>query len=242
MVINQYTIPAKIEKDFKFVFISDIHNADIEPIVDMIEKSDAEAVLVSGDFIHDSEYYEKGLDVLARSAASKPTFVSLGNHERKFKGDLVPLILKTGVTLLDDAATTFRGIHIGGLSSGYGWDEAQANTKKTPAPNLTWLSEFATLDGYKILLSHHPEYYAPYISSLPIDLVLSGHAHGGQWRFFGHGIFAPGQGFFPKYTSGLYDGQYGKMLVGRGLGDSHILPPRINNKTEMIEVTLTSDN
>lgn len=238
MVISQYEISAKVENDFKFIFISDVHNADIEPILDVISGSDAEAVLVGGDFIHDSEYFEKGLEVLARAAKMKPTFVSLGNHERKFIGDLKPLIIKTGVTLLDNDATSFRGIRIGGLSSGYAWEEAQANMKQTPPPNLEFLQRFAALDGYKILLSHHPEYYKPYLWELPIDLVLSGHAHGGQWRFFGMGVFAPGQGFFPKYTSGLYRGKFGKLLVGRGLGDSHKFPPRINNKTEVIVVTL----
>lgn len=241
MIISKYEIPAKIKKDFKFIFISDIHNADIEPILKTIQESDAEAVLVGGDFIHDSEYYEKGLEVLARAAKMKPTFVSLGNHERKFKGELLPLIHKTGVTLLDNTATAFCGIHIGGLSSGYDWREEQANMKQTPKPNLEWLGKFAKLDGYKILLSHHPEYYKPYISGLPIDLVLSGHAHGGQWRFFGRGVFAPGQGFFPKYTSGIYKGKCGKLLVGRGLGDSHKFPPRIFNKTEVIIVTLKAE-
>ncbi len=235
MIISKYEIYAKIKKIFKFIFISDIHNADIEPILSEIQKNDAEAVLVSGDFIHDAENYKNGLAVLNRSAEMKPTFCSLGNHERKFQGDLVPLIRETGAVLLDNTATDFHEIHIGGLSSGYDWNEAQANTKETPKPDLVWLSKFAALDGYKILLSHHPEYYKPYIKALPIDLTLSGHAHGGQWRIFGRGIFAPGQGFFPKYTSGLYDG---KLLVGRGLGDSHAFPPRINNKTEIIEVTL----
>ena len=241
MVISKYEIPASIENDFKFIFISDIHNADIEPILKTIQEHDAEAVLVGGDFIHDSDYYEKGLEVLARSAKMKPTFVSLGNHERKFKGELLPLILKTGVTLLDNTATTFHGIHIGGLSSGYDWKEEQANTKTTPTPNLKWLSEFAKLRGYKLLLSHHPEYFKPYISALPIDLTLSGHAHGGQWRFFGRGVFAPGQGLFPKYTSGIYQGEHGKLLVGRGLGDSHKFPPRIFNRTEVIIVTLKAE-
>ncbi len=238
MIVSHHTIKAAIENDFTFVFISDVHNADIEPIAEYAEKSDADAILVGGDFIHDSEYYEKGLELLARCAKSKPTFCSLGNHERKFEGDLLALIRKTGVILLDDTATTFRGIHIGGLSSGYGWREPQANLKRTPKPNLEWLSSFAKLRGYKILLSHHPEYYRPYISALSIDLTLSGHAHGGQWRFFGQGIFAPGQGFFPKYTSGLYDE---RLLVGRGLGDSHAFPPRILNKPEVIVVTLISE-
>ncbi len=238
MQITKHLIHAEFEKEFKFLFISDIHNADILPIISTIQKSDAAAVLVGGDFIHDSENYKNGLTVLKEAATCKPTFVSLGNHERKYKGDLVSMIRETGVTLLDNRAVTFQNIHIGGLSSGYDWREEQANLKETPKPNLKWLAEFAKLDGYKILLSHHPEYYKPYIKKLPIDLTLSGHAHGGQWRFFGRGVFAPGQGFFPKYTSGLYDG---KLLVGRGLGDSHAFPPRINNKKEIIAVTLTPE-
>ena len=66
-------------------------------------------------------------------------------------------------------------------------------------------------------------------------------AHGGQWRFFGRGVFAPGQGLFPKYTSGIYKGEHGKLLVGRGLGDSHKFPPRIFNRTEVIIVTLKAE-
>jgi predicted MPP superfamily phosphohydrolase len=238
MVISKYEIPARIENDFKFIFISDIHNADIEPILKTIQENDAETVLVGGDFIHDSDYYEKGLEVLARSSKMKPTFVSLGNHERKFKGDLLPLILQTGATLLDHAVTTFHGIHIGGLSSGYDWKEEQANSKKTPTPNLKWLSEFAKLRGYKILLSHHPEYYPKYIKELPIDLTLSGHAHGGQWCFFGRGVYAPGQGILPKYTHGMHDG---KFIVSRGLSILNPIP-RINNKPEIIVIQLEPQN
>ncbi len=235
MILSSYKIAANIPQDFKFIFASDIHNADIVPIVRAIKESDVDAVLVPGDFIHDSENYKNGLSFLKQAASCKPTFCSLGNHERKFEGELLPLVKETGAVLLDNASVMFHDICIGGFSSGYDWCEAQANTKKTPEPDLEWLKRFAETDGYKILLSHHPEYYKPYIASLPIDLTLSGHAHGGQWRIFKQGIFAPGQGFFPKYTSGLYDG---KLLVGRGLGDSHAFPPRIFNKTELLFVHL----
>ncbi len=236
MTITNYTIPADIQTPFHFAFVSDIHNAEIELILKIIEVSKAEAVLVGGDFIHDTENYEKGLEFLRRSTEMRPTFCSLGNHERKYRGELKPLILETGVTLLDNESTEFHGLHIGGLSSGYLNGAEQGNTKKTPAPNLIFLEEFAKKEGFKILLSHHPEYYKPYIHPLSVDLTLSGHAHGGQWRFFGRGVFAPGQGLFPKYTSGLY---HGRLLVGRGLGDSHAFPPRIRNAPEMIFITLT---
>jgi hypothetical protein len=153
-------------------------------------------------------------------------------------------ILSYGVHVINDSYEIFKlssdgnEICIGGLVCGRDMDPS-LNLKE---PDLDFLQSFGGRAGYKILLCHYPHYYEKYLKQTDIDLVLSGHAHGGQWRFFGRGIFAPGQGFFPKYTSGFYDGKHGKMLVGRGLGDSHILPPRINNKTEIIEVTLVSND
>lgn len=235
MTITKYRIPANVSREYIFAFASDIHNGDIELILKTIEVSRAEAVLVPGDFIHDSDDYERGLSFLRRASAMRPTFCSLGNHERKFKGELKPLILKTGVTLLDNEAASYEEILIGGLSSGFGNGTAQGNLKKTPAPETEWLSNYASRPGYKLLLSHHPEYYKKHIRPHDIDLTLSGHAHGGQWRFFRQGIFAPGQGFFPKYTSGLY---HGRLLVSRGLGDSHAFPPRLFNQPEIILLTL----
>ena len=109
--------------------------------------------------------------------------------------------------------------------------------RKTPTPDLEWLAEFAAVDGYKILLSHHPEYYEEYIRDLNVDLTLSGHAHGGQWRIFGRGLFAPGQGILPKYDSGLYEKNGTTMIVSRGLGNS-TFPLRFNNCPEIIIITL----
>ena len=235
MVITKYRIPANVSREYIFAFASDIHNGDIELILKTIEVSRAEAVLVPGDFIHDNEDYERGLSFLRRCAAMRPTFCSLGNHERKFKGQLKPLVLKTGVTLLDNDSAAYEEILIGGLSSGFTRGGAQGNLKRTPPPDTEWLQAFSEKPGYKLLLSHHPEYYKKYIHRLPIDLTLSGHAHGGQWRFFRHGVFAPGQGFFPRYTAGLY---HKRLLVSRGLGDSHAFPPRIFNQPEIILLTL----
>lgn len=230
MKITQYEIKAKIPRDLKFVFVSDLHGYENEPIFNEISKQDPDGVLIPGDVIHDDKNYKRGIEFLRLCGKSYPTFMSLGNHETKFSGDIVSLIRETGINLLENTYTEFKGILIGGLSTGYLQGMEQGRFKKTPPPSLGWMDSFENEQGYKILLSHHPEYYPLYLKERRVDLILSGHAHGGQWRFFGKGVFAPGQGAFPKYTSGFYDG---KLIVSRGLGNPHMIP-RINNKPEFI--------
>ena len=71
-----------------------------------------------------------------------------------------------------------------------------------------------------------------------IDLVLSGHAHGGQFRLpFIGGVIAPDQGFFPEYDAETYTEQNTTMIVSRGLGNS-IIPVRINNRPEIVIIEL----
>ena len=95
-------------------------------------------------------------------------------------------------------------------------------------------------DGYAVLLSHRPELYEVYVES-GADLVLSGHAHGGQFRLpFVGGLVAPNQGFFPEYDAGLYTKDNTHMLVSRGIGNS-LLPFRINNCPEVILIELQAE-
>lgn len=92
-------------------------------------------------------------------------------------------------------------------------------------------------DTYTILLSHRPELFDTYAAS-QVDLVFSGHAHGGQIRLPLIGaVFAPNQGFFPKYNAGIYRKDRTQMIVSRGLGNS-IFPIRLNNRPELIAATL----
>lgn len=219
---TDYHFNAKAEKNLAFIFVSDLHCCDNDPIIEAIMGYQPDAVLVGGDFIHNAALYKQGFEFLRRSSSAFPTICCLGNHEWRFKGDVKHAIRETGAILLDDSHLNFHGIAIGGLTSAY--------SKKKKIPNVEWLEEFSNIDSYKILLCHHPEYYDRYIKGMDIDLILSGHAHGGQWRFFGRGILAPGQGIFPKYTGGLYDG---RLLVSRGLGNPHVIP-RINNDPEIV--------
>ena len=97
---------------------------------------------------------------------------------------------------------------------------------------LSWLDHFCQEEGYKILLCHHPEYYPLYLKNRQIELVLSGHAHGGQIRIMGKGLYAPGQGLFPKLTSGIVDQ---RLVISRGLANNTLIP-RLWNPEEIIYI------
>ena len=233
-VMTEYEISAGLVRPTVFFAVSDLHGCAAGPILDMIKNSAADAVLVPGDFFHGDEMYRTGTEFLREASKICPVFCSLGNHEMKCSFDVAETVKKCGAVLLDNSSVDFGGVTLGGLSTGCPKLAKQAHFKKTPPPDLEWLESYAAQPGYKLLLCHHPEYYPRYIERLPVDLVISGHAHGGQWRFFGRGLFAPGQGIFPKYTSGMYGG---RLIVGRGVGNAHLIP-RINNRPETMILKL----
>ena len=185
-----------------------------------------------------------------------PTFLSLGNHEQMLDEKDLSTITATGVKVLDNSYQTIKidsqKIVIGGLTSAYVTDYRKAvesvrsDENRYPkkesieglkgvleasghVPEIAWLQDFATVPGYHILLSHHPEYF-PLVSD-KVDLMLSGHAHGGQCRIFGHGVFAPGQGFWPRYTKGVYERN--RLIVSAGLSNTASIP-RLFNPTEVV--------
>lgn len=154
--------------------------------------------------------------------------IAFGNHEQSLSSRELREIKRTGVVFLDNSWREMDGLIIGGLTSAYVTDRRKGREKREP--ETKWLEKFAAVPGYHILLSHHPEYY-PLIPD-DVDLCLCGHAHGGQIRLFNHGLFAPGQGWLPKYTKGVYDV---RMVVSAGLSNTAGVP-RLFNPTEIVYV------
>lgn len=235
MVITQYRIKAPVQRSLKAAFIADNHDKPYRVIVDAIKNARVDFILCTGDIIygHD-DTVKRSFEMFKELISIAPVFMSLGNHEGGAVKKVRDFCKEYGITLLEDEYTEFEGLKIGGLTSGLIVNDApieEHHFEMTPPPNLDWLASFAKLDGFKLLLNHHPEYYPVYIKKLDIDLTLSGHAHGGQIRLFGRGLIAPGQGFFPKYSSGIYDG---RLIVSRGLANNAPPIPRLFNSKELI--------
>ena len=234
-------------KGVRFALVSDLHAGNPTRVISMLKQIKPDYILLAGDILealdgsHDADN-KKAFVIFKECANIAPTFYCTGNHEdggvhsqskkwKKSKGkpriyteENVRRIEESGVTILMDSAILKDGIAFGGLASGL--------IKPNGIPDLDFLDKFSKIDAPKVLICHHPEYYESYIKNLSIDIVVSGHAHGGQWRFFGRGVYAPGQGLFPKYTSGIYDK---RLIVSKGLKRAFPIP-RLFNPTEVVVI------
>ncbi len=241
VVVTRYFPQTATQLRLKIAVAADLHGGDPEPVLSCLRDETPDLILIPGDLMEDTELREpdaSGYRFLRECAGMAPTFYSFGNHEIACyhkgnpwrhpvpvfpDGEIRCRIAETGAVLLDNDAVSLGSLHVCGLTSGI-------NGKKNE-PDEAALSRFAASDGFRILLCHHPEYYERWIRPTGIELTVCGHAHGGHWRFFGRGVYAPGQGLFPKYTAGMLDG--GRCIISRGLGD-HTGIPRIGNPRELV--------
>ena len=241
---------------FKAAVVADLHDRPYGEILPILETERPDLILIPGDLTErldrpSAEVSREGLSLLSRCAAIAPTFYSFGNHEiggghgriykarLKGEGNLPPFALRdewrqmireSGVAFLDQGFTRHNGLVIGGLGSGL--------LNPGGVPDLSWLDAFSDADGYKLLLCHHPEYFARYLRPYNLDLIVSGHAHGGQWRIFGRGVYAPDQYLFPKYTSGVHEN---RLVISRGVCNTFPIFPRFFNPREVVVVTVEGE-
>ena len=152
------------------------------------------------------------------------------------------MIAKALMGLLPDTARISGSIMVGGKQL-IGLDDPDFTDGSSYDPERLFENKLQNMDlepGFTILLSHRPELFPAYSAS-GIDLILSGHAHGGQFRIpFIGGVAAPNQGFFPKYDAGEYHESGTTMIVSRGIGNS-VIPVRINNRPEVVMIELVSE-
>lgn len=237
-------IPA-VFNGYKIVQLSDLHNKDFGPdLIRKVAEQRPNLIAVTGDLIDsNSQDYATALTAMEGLLEIAPVYYVTGNHEAsnfKLSDELDVELDSLGVKLMDNRLENLEKdgatIQIVGLedpnfiNSALSFEDKYARLQRV-------LNKMATDEFYQILLSHRPEAMDSYTAEA-IDLVLSGHAHGGQIRLPIIGaVFAPGQGFFPKYSNGLYSQSETTMLVNRGLGNSGI-PFRFMNRPEIVVVTL----
>ncbi|MDD4493752.1 MAG: metallophosphoesterase [Eubacteriales bacterium] len=235
-------------KGFVIAQVSDLHNVEFgdnqRRLLNALEKSNPDIIVVTGDLIDSSHTnISIAMDFIDSAVNIAPVFYITGNHEAwSDQSDLLhERLLKAGVILLrDESQKIEKGgqfINLIGIDDPdftmHGEDEYAVSDMTSQ--KLNSLND--QTEGYKILLSHRPEMFETYCDA-GLDLVLSGHAHGGQFRIpcIG-GLVAPNQGSFPKYTAGCYKKGDTKMIVSRGLGNS-IIPVRVNNRPELVVAIL----
>ena len=232
---------------FEIAQVSDLHNAELgeenSKLLELLSEAEPHIIVLTGDLI-DSRHtdIEIALDFAGKAAQIAPVYYVSGNHEAR-----VPVYeeLKTGlaeadVTVLenqkvqitrDGESITLMGIQDPSFRTDYLFGDAESISWQA----ISGLQNES--DGFTVLLSHRPELFDVYVDT-GIDLVFSGHAHGGQFRLpFIGGLVAPNQGFFPKYDAGRFDEGNTTMIVSRGVGNS-IIPFRINNSPEIVVVEL----
>ncbi len=243
MNITHYSIQASRGlSPCRIVIASDLHGEYRPELPNKIRAESPDLILIPGDLMDDEQLQDAdsyGYDFLKACAQIAPTFYSVGNHEIAcyhkgnpwrhptpipIPGEIKERIAQTGATLLDNEFVRFDDICVCGMTSGINGHKNE--------PDEKLLDKFAIQSGFRILLCHHPEYFVPYIQKTDIELTVCGHAHGGQWRIFGRGVYAPGQGIFPKYTAGVIDG---RCVISRGLGN-HTHIPRFFNPRELVVV------
>ena len=249
--LNTYTISSsKLPQSFdgyRIAHVSDLHNAEMgkdnEKLLTMLRDADPDMIAITGDLIDSRNTdIEVALQFIREAVKIAPCYYVTGNHEARVNeyGELKAGMEAAGVTVLEDAKFKISidgetimliGINDPSYQTDYLFGDAQTvvDTKLTELHSDS--------DGYTILLSHRPELFDTYADH-DMDLVLSGHAHGGQFRLpFIGGLVAPNQGLFPEYDAGICTEGNTNMLVSRGVGNS-ILPFRINNRPEVILIEL----
>lgn len=217
------------------VQISDLHNASFgagnSRLVKKIEALSPDLIVITGDIVDSSHTRIKtAADLCEKAAGICPVYYVTGNHEHWLDDDereeLYGSIRQSGAVILEDAAVelTINGgsFTLCGLD-----DESLYND------TLKTLSDGLNGERLNILLAHEPQYFDDYCQS-KADLVLTGHAHGGQVRLpFVGGLVAPDQGFFPEYTEGEHTQNGTTMIISRGLGNS-VIPLRVFDLPEIV--------
>jgi hypothetical protein len=217
----------------RIVHLSDLHakrfGKNNKRLICAVAAQSPDFICITGDIIH--KYRKRDMLVAAEAVrgltAVAPVLFVAGNHEMRNKkyATLRAELRQAGANVLDDTSCEMCGITVVGLNC--------ANLKNNKIFDVT-----PDTKNFKLLLAHEPQFIVTFARA-GYDLVLSGHAHGGQWRvpFTKKGIYSPGQGLFPKLISGEHMCGATRMIISRGLGNSEC-PLRLFNQPEIVVITI----
>lgn len=244
LILRTYTVVSpKLTAEVRLAVVTDFHSSDnADDVVAMVASCAPDAVLLVGDMFDDdiaNRPTERTLSLMRQLSAQYPCYYVSGNHEA-WTGEMDALYQQTGeagVTVLrmSSGVLTVRGQRIALCGVPDPYEMVFSGAPDTEEQLRQALEDVDSAD-FTVLLAHRPELLAKY-AQFPLDLVVSGHAHGGQVRIPGvlNGLYAPNQGWFPKLAGGAYTQDGTALIVSRGLAVRTRLP-RIFNRPEVVLV------
>lgn len=244
LILRTYTVVSpKLTAEVRLAVVTDFHSSDnADDVVAMVTSCAPDAVLMVGDMFDDdiaNRPTERTLSLMRQLSAQYPCYYVSGNHEA-WTGEMDALYQQTeeaGVTVLrmSSGVLTVRGQRIALCGIPDPYEMVFSGAPDTEEQLRQALEDVDSAD-FTVLLAHRPELLAKY-AQFPLDLVVSGHAHGGQVRIPGvlNGLYAPNQGWFPKLAGRAYTQDGTTLIVSRGLAVRTRLP-RIFNRPEVVLV------
>lgn len=255
--VTRYEIVSdKLSGNVRIVHLSDLHCSEFgegnAALITRIAEQAPDLIVMSGDMINGHEQRTEVAEALIESLSEiAPVYASLGNHEKAnehmYRSDITKLYEEAGAVVLEkeyqDIEIRGQKIRIGGLL-GYGLPEKYAKTGEAVESEYTYIAKMQKTDNLTLLLCHYPTCWIHnrLLDEWDVDVVFSGHEHGGQIRLpWLGGVYAPDRGFFPGHTSGVLYDQDGKraLVISRGLGSTGWVP-RLNNVPEIVVVDIAA--
>lgn len=251
LTVTHFTVrSSKISEPFRIVLVSDLHEhqfgRDNEKLAVKIREQSPDLIIIDGDMINgDSENADTAVELVRALKEAAPVYYSFGNHEYSYMEagheDLTEELEAAGAVVLNyqsiDIDVKGNPVRLGGLYE-YGFETGMQSEEENERA-IPYLEEYADTDRYLIMCAHRPESFYPWdmADQWGIDLVLSGHLHGGQVIIPGvGGLYNSLDGFFPKFDYGQYKLGDSDMVITRGLGSNPKMLPRFNNPPEIAVV------
>ena len=234
--VTSYNIRSrKVKEKSRFMLISDVHSKRIAKRISVImKKYKPDAVIIAGDLWDRKKgHIKEGISFVSDIARQVPVVYTPGNHDYTFlnRERMLKALEDVGAYVLRADAVRLSGIEVIGLDRlGY------ANFADSVLGGVS--------AGFRLMVTHFPQYFHDEYSCYDVDLVLCGHAHGGQFRipFMNRGLYSPGQGIFPKYSEGLHEHRGTKLIVSRGIGNSNRFPFRLFNPPEAVIIDIVPED
>ena len=246
-IITRYeVVSSKLKNSFKAIMLVDLHNVeygqDNKNLIAAIQEEKPDVIFFVGDMInYTTTDFSNLLNLLKKLSKIASIYYSYGNHERYLKSHNKFKVRKqiqnmNKINLIyyaqDQVKIAGNKINIGAFCvSQNDWDTL----------GQRWFKFFEDPNTFTILLSHFPWVVPDNYPETTVDVILSGHAHGGQIHLWNDlGVYAPGKGLFARYTSGLHKLDNATEIVSRGLGD-HTKIPRLHNQPELVVIDFIAE-